>query len=400
MKKFFVKQSRPSKREKELTETITSLLRKAELEEDKTAINVFENFGVVRDEQGLEKMLTAIKHSKNGNAPKVEKTVINQQNQNTMSIENENQNQEQQNVSEEETSFIEEETVQFEPIINVHQESELANPVVEREGLPQDLGNDNPAQNGEQPNVNSGETFSDDGNGGFEPPNDDEVGGDTGGGNMKDMPPETKRKAIKKTAEIVSEIYQGALPMLPKWIAKIPEAKMQSMAWNNEINLDMRIPVDTENGRVMTTVGDYIGNYNASVDALIKIDDKMKEEFRVCLKDVLEEKQVAMTPTQRLGAIVIAQAFTLFGGAIELSMRMKKQMEMFKTWHEESKPNGGGGNNNNPSGGTTVKNPVNPAKPVTPSAEEKIPEKKEEVVQEVHEEDMTVFPPDEAVVKE
>ena len=79
---------------------------------------------------------------------------------------------------------------------------------------------------------------------------------------------------------------------------------------------------------------------------------------------------------------------------------MKKQMEMFKTWHEESKPNGGGGNNNNPSGGTTVKNPVNPAKPVTPSAEEKIPEKKEEVVQEVHEEDMTVFPPDEAVVKE
>jgi hypothetical protein len=128
--------------------------------------------------------------------------------------------------------------------------------------------------------------------------------------------------------------------MLPKLISKVPEAKIERMVWADEI--DPKMMLDLGEGQT-TTVAGYIDAFNSGLDEQLVITEEQQKDFQDALKDVLEEKQVAMTPSQRLVTVVVAQTFTLMAMGIQNSIMMRKHLAHWKEIHEERKQASGKG---------------------------------------------------------
>lgn len=396
MIRFFVKPSRPSKEEKALAEKIQAILVQAEQDGNKEIISAVESHGAVYNLDGLKKIYSIV-------SP--EKSNSNNSNNNTMGKVNEEGAKEQ---SSPKGDGLNAEEVKFEEVPNIAEESQFQQPPVERENAYEKYAGNGGGEGGEGGGGEGGEASEE-----FEEPREsgDKEGGEEGEdftasggtGNLKDVPPDTKRKAIRKTSEIIAKIYAGALPLLPKMISKIPEAKLERMSWNDEIDLGMRLELPDGS---KTNVGSYIRVYNQQLDDELIITPDQQKDFQDCLKDVLEEKQVAMTPMQRLTATVCAHAFTMLSVAVQNTIMMKKNLDYWKEVHEENKRRtrpqrptpppagaggaGGGGNNPPP---PTDKPPVTKTPPVTdsPSANGKSAEVTHEEIQEENEE-LTISP--------
>jgi hypothetical protein len=401
MIKFFVKASRPSKEEKALAEKIYNILLQAEKDGNKDILSAVESHGAVYNLDGLKDIYSVISEKSNSN----------NSNNNTMGKTNDNNSEKEEGNISSRGDGLNAEEVKFEEVPNIAEESQFQQPPVERE-------------NAYDKYANTGGSGSDSGNGDggegggggegeeeFEEPResgDSEDNGEgedftaSGGtGNLKDLPPDTKRKAIKKTSEIVAKIYAGVLPILPKMVSKIPEAKLERMSWNDEIDLGMRLELPDGS---KTNVGSYIRLYNQQLDNELVITPEQQKEFQDCLKDVLEEKQVAMTPMQRLTATVCAQAFTMLSVAVQNTVMMKKNLDYWKEVHEENKrrnrpqkptppPAGGGAGGNPPPPPPKNNPPVDNTPPVTdpPSPNGKEQEANHEEIQEENEE-LTIAP--------
>jgi len=370
MKNFFVKAGRPSKEEKILADKIQSILIKAEEEGNKELLSAIESQGAVYNLDGLKKLHDIVTKGKNNS----------NNNTTTMGKLNENSGKEENTSSGGDGLNAEE--VKFEEVPNIAEESQFQQPPVERENAYEKYANSGSSGNGGGGEAGGeGEGGGEDGAGGgegeeeFEEPRDSGEGEDftaSGGtGNLKDLPPDTKRKAIKKTSEIVAKIYAGALPILPKLMSKIPEAKLERMSWNDEIDLSMRLELPDGS---KTNVGSYIRVYNQQLDDELVISPEQQKDFQDCLKDVLEEKQVAMTPMQRLIATGSAHLFTMVAVSIQNMVMMKKNLDYWKEVHEENKrksrpqqPPAGGANK----GGNNDFTPPPPPPPPTPAPDDK-----------------------------
>lgn len=342
-RKFFVKAGRHAKEDKKLLAEIYALIDNAEKSNNKKLLDAASNHPLVNTSDGLRSMLETLKAhqsgsnnigvasnnvSSNNDKPEVKIIKDNFNNDNNMKTEN-NKN------SDSAPKHHEEESVPFEDVIDVGKD--FQQPVIERNDeeftkyqtgeSKQDDANPadgNNVEDGEQ--VEEPKDNGDDGSYDAPPESPD--------GNLADIPSDTKRKAIKKTSEIVAKIYAGVLPMLPKFIAKVPEAKIERLVWADEI--DPKMKLDLGEGHV-TTVAGYIEGYNASLDEQLVITEEQQKEFQEALKDVLEEKQVAMTPSQRLVTVVVAQTFTLMAMGIQNSIMMRKHLEHWKEIHQERK---------------------------------------------------------------
>lgn len=361
--KFFVKASRHSKEEKKLVAEIEGLIQQAKDSNNAELLQIIEKHPQVNNAYGLRSMLEVIKGHIGGNssstAPEIKtdqskniKAETEQKTQTTNDNHNNMKNETGKEGSQNPATPHEEE-VQFEEVIDAQTQSQFQQPVKEREdefakyqkssdggsggnnnnGGGDDLG-DGGGNGGDDDDDGNNNGGGDGDEGGFEPPDDGGGSPEPPDGNLKDIPDDTKRKAIKKTSEIVAKIYAGVLPMLPKLIAKVPEAKVERMVWADE--LDPKMKLEMEDGST-TTVATYIEGYNAQLDETLVITPDQEKDFRDALKDVLEEKQVAMTPTQRLVTVVVAQTFTLMAMGIQNSIMMNKHLAHWKQIHEERK---------------------------------------------------------------
>lgn len=331
---FFVKAGRPSKEEKALAEKIQKVISSAEANGDEELLSMVKSQGAVYNLDGLKKMFATIESRKTNNNS-------NDNNTNTDMVNKGKTNSDENAAPSSSGSSNIGDEVQFEETINMQTESPLQQPVIERqdelENYKQEHGMGGGGSDGGGGDDGGGSSPASDGDEPFEEPRDEGEGEDFSkgsGGNLKDLPPDTKRKAILKTSEVVAKIYSGALPILPKLVSKISEAKLERMSWNNELDLNMRLELP-DGGQ--TTIGNYIREYNDSLDKALTITPDQQEDFRKCLKDVLEEKQVAMTPTQRLISTVGAHAVGMFMAAIENTVMMRKNLEHWKEVHEENK---------------------------------------------------------------
>jgi len=227
--------------------------------------------------------------------------------------------------------------VEFEPMINVETDSQFNNPVSDRESPlhqlpPSDNGDSNNYFDDSQVHDTATEEHYDSGG--------DSAEGEGGsveeeaGGEKKDIPPHTKRKAIKKTAKMLGRFYAQILPAVPKRLAQIPEANLNRMSINGEIDLSsiFIFGMGTE-----MTIGEFVQQNNEKAEQTLIINDEQREEWEECLQDVLEEKQAALTPMQRLGVVTLMHTFALVGAAVELRMEMNASMAVFKEAHAQDR---------------------------------------------------------------
>lgn len=129
--------------------------------------------------------------------------------------------------------------------------------------------------------------------------------------NLSDLPPHTKRRAAEQTANTILKAYAQFAPMPFKWMAKIPEEKVEKMAFNGEIDLS----IEVSDGM---TFDDYMKQTNEQVDEIFTVDDDTLSDIKEPLIEVLMEQNMALTPSQRLMAAVLSHVAQMFTVALKL----------------------------------------------------------------------------------
>lgn len=134
---------------------------------------------------------------------------------------------------------------------------------------------------------------------------------DAKGSPLSDLPPNTKRKAAEQTANTILKGYAQVSPMFFKWFAKLPEDKIEQMAFNGE--LDMSIEVSKG-----LTFDDYMKQTNEQIDEIFEVDQDTLSDIREPLIELLLEQEMELTPAQRLIAAVITHLGQMFAVALKL----------------------------------------------------------------------------------
>lgn len=347
--KFFKKSARPSNKERAVAEQIDKIINEAKSSGNNEILGIVAQKGVVTNLDGLNELLEELQGKLNNKSEKsIEKKEESiEPNKNIQETET-NEETMSEETTEQEAPLEFEEEVKFEDTPDLETESQLQQPVIERDDVLEDyrkqqeeghseenvFGNEG-ASNQEDEYTEPRDTGESYGSGAHDHHDDPEDKSEADyKGNLKDMPSGIKKKAINKTARMISRAYAHWIPLGVRWVAKVPEKKLQRMQWSDEI--DVNVKLDMPDG-TEPTIAEYIYTYNEEIDKNIVITEEQREEFEDALKDVLEEKQVAMTPTQRLVACMFEQTATLVMIGIQNRHIMMKNLNFWKEVHEEKK---------------------------------------------------------------
>jgi hypothetical protein len=148
--------------------------------------------------------------------------------------------------------------------------------------------------------------------------------------------PKEKRKNAAKMADTLIMVYKENVPLLFKAVAKFNEGKISRMELNGEIDRNMPIMRDG------TTVGMYVSQVNAQIDKNFVITDEQAKEIREPLIDWLMEKDLKLTPSQRLAIAVGGQMVSFGLAAIQQWQQNRHAMNQFAEFHAEWRQQGGG----------------------------------------------------------
>ncbi len=129
--------------------------------------------------------------------------------------------------------------------------------------------------------------------------------------NVKDLNPATKRKAAEQTANALLKGYARLVPEPFKWMAKLPEAKIEKMAFNGDLDLTIEVSEGI-------SFDDYMKQTNEQIDEIFKVEEDTLDEIREPLIEVLMEQQLELTPTQRLTMAIISHLAQMFTVALKL----------------------------------------------------------------------------------
>lgn len=130
----------------------------------------------------------------------------------------------------------------------------------------------------------------------------------------KDLSPKAKRRAAEQTANVILKGYAQLAPIPFKWLSKIPEEKVERMAFDGELDLTLEVSEGT-------TFDEYMRQTNEQIDELFEVDEDTLDDIREPLIDVLMEQQLELTPTQRLVMAVISH----LGQMLAIALKLRKQ---------------------------------------------------------------------------
>ncbi len=175
---------------------------------------------------------------------------------------------------------------------------------------------------------------------------------------LDDISPSQKKKAAEKTADALLKTYSNILPIVPKWMASYNIPKFQRAEMRGE--LDLKLKVNAEGMRVM----DYLQQTNSHVEIAYVVTPEMIEEVKGPLVEVLMEKDIALSATDRL-LLAVGQQLALFMmSAGKQWQQNNATMEQFKAFHEENKKNGAPPPSSPTQPGNPNPNPTNTTQPV------------------------------------
>ena len=150
-------------------------------------------------------------------------------------------------------------------------------------------------------------------------------------GNLSELSPKEKREQVEKTAEVILLAYKQYLPIPFVYFGTHDIKKLKKLEEKDEIDLGAVVNKKGE------TLLEYIKEFNNSVEETFKISDAEIEMIRPALVDVLMEKEVAFTPTQRLiftvGQLLIAKIMML----VKFIRAKSADLKEFRQMHEENK---------------------------------------------------------------
>lgn len=129
--------------------------------------------------------------------------------------------------------------------------------------------------------------------------------------NLKDLTPATKRRAAEQTANAILKGYSRLAPQPFKWMAKVPEDKIEKLAFNGELDLSIEVSEGL-------TFDDYVKQTNEQIDEIFEVQEDTLDEIREPLIEVLMEQELELTPTQRLTMAVISHLAQMFSVALKL----------------------------------------------------------------------------------
>lgn len=129
--------------------------------------------------------------------------------------------------------------------------------------------------------------------------------------NLKDLNPATKRRAAEQTANAILKGYSRLAPQPFKWMAKVPEDKIEKLAFNGELDLSIEVSEGL-------TFDDYVKQTNEQIDEIFEVQEDTLDEIREPLIEVLMEQELELTPTQRLTMAVISHLAQMFSVALKL----------------------------------------------------------------------------------
>ncbi len=154
--------------------------------------------------------------------------------------------------------------------------------------------------------------------------NDFESQNFAGNPDLQDLSEKEKRKAAGKTADALLVAYGNYIPMLPTKLSSYNMAKMERLHMGNEIDLNMTVKADG------TTIKRFMIETNYQVEDIFTVTKEMKDDIREPLIDVLMEKQLALTPMQRLMMAVGGHLVQVGVNCAQFVMSKKASMEQFK----------------------------------------------------------------------
>lgn len=140
---------------------------------------------------------------------------------------------------------------------------------------------------------------------------------------VDNLNPNTKRKVAEQTANSLLKGYAKLAPQPFKWLAKINEQKIEKLAFEGEININLEVSEGT-------TFDDYMKQTNEQVDEIFEVDEDTLDEIREPLIEVLLEQKMELTPKQRLMMAVISHLFQMLTVAINLRRQNNRILEYQK----------------------------------------------------------------------
>jgi hypothetical protein len=146
----------------------------------------------------------------------------------------------------------------------------------------------------------------------------------------KDMSTTQKRKAAEKTADSLLLTYCKFVPMPFKKFSSFNEKKIERLAMDGSIDLDMELQNDM-------TVGEYFDNVNKEVQAIFTISPETQTEIREPLIEVLMENGMALTPTQRLFMAIGGNILEMGFKSVELFQSNRAVLDAFKKYQSDRK---------------------------------------------------------------
>lgn len=185
----------------------------------------------------------------------------------------------------------------------------------------------------------------------FQLPDDDgdDNGGNNGGGksepkkekqafneNLKDLDEGQKRKAFKRTAKAIVMAYKQFSGKPFEYLATkdINEAKLTEYHTTGELDADLMLELPDD---VMMTVRQFFAQNCLQVDGMFKLDPEIEHEIEEALTDVLMEKQIALTPMQRLGFYVAQDLGGKLIALVQFKSSINATLDYLKTNHAEKK---------------------------------------------------------------
>ena len=148
--------------------------------------------------------------------------------------------------------------------------------------------------------------------------------------NLKELSPKEKREAVEETAEIILLGYQQYCPIPFIFFSSFSQRKLDRLHDEGEINLDAVVKRDG------STYRDYVTLFNQDVEEKFIIKDEEVEALRKPLIDVLMEKEVAMTPMQRLLSVAVPLIVSKILVMIQFLSKKQQDMDEMREWHQES----------------------------------------------------------------
>jgi hypothetical protein len=141
---------------------------------------------------------------------------------------------------------------------------------------------------------------------------------------LKELSEPEKRKAAKQTSKMLVHSYCQLAPKPFIHISSFSIPKMEKMAMNKEIDMDMRLQTGETS---FTTVKEYATENNAQVEEVFKVKEETREAIEDALTDVLMEQGMALTPTQMLGYLLVSHLTEMTMATFSLVGQKKDFME-------------------------------------------------------------------------